>query len=233
MSDPQAQPPLLIDVWSDVVCPWCAIGHRRLHRALSRFPRRTSVRVVHRAFQLDPSAAVGVTTSRRRMLQTRYGLAQERVIALDAQMQSLFLSEGLSFADGDGLVGNTFEAHQLLAWAETQGAALPLLERLLTAYFSESRSVFDDASLAALASDVGLSADAAREALASGRHADAVEHDLAEARAIGVTGVPFFLFGRRFAVSGAQSPEVLLEAITEAWAHRGAVPAANADADRG
>ena len=154
------------------------------------------------------------------MLQTRYGLTPERVIALDAQMQALFRSEGLSYADGDGVVGNTFDAHQLLAWADTQGAALPLLDRLMTAYFSESRSVFDVASLATLASDVGLSSEAAREALDSGRHADAVEHDLAEARAIGVTGVPFFLIGRRFAVSGAQSPEVLLEAITEGWAHR-------------
>ena len=159
------------------------------------------------------------------MLQTRYGVPPERVAALDAQMEALFRSEGLSFAAGDGVVGNTFDAHQVLAWADTQGLALPLLDRLMTAYFSESRSVFDVASLAALASDVGLAPEAAREALASGRHADAVDHDLAEARAIGITGVPFFLFGRRFAVSGAQSEEVLLDALTEAWAHRASAPA--------
>lgn len=213
-----------VDIWSDIVCPWCYVGKRRFEEALSRFPHRSDVVVRHHAFQLDPTAVPGEVTSRRDRLKAKYGLTDERVAALDEQMAQTFRSVGLTFLGGEGTSGNTRAAHEVVAAAAAVGRQDAAIERLFRAYFSEGRSVFDPASLVTLGAEVGLDEAALRQALIDGTYADSVDADLAVARDIGISGVPFFVFDMKFAVSGAQRAEVFEQALLQAWTAQGAAP---------
>lgn len=206
-----------IDIWSDIVCPWCYVGKRRFEEALRQFAHAGEVTIRHHAFQLDPSAIPGEVTSRRARLKTKYGLNDERMAQLDQQMAQTFQSVGLTFLVGEGISGNTRAAHEVVAAGAAAGRQDAVIERLFRAYFSEGRSVFDPAELVALGVDAGLDEPTLRQALVDGAYADAVEQDLADARDIGITGVPFFVFDRRFAVSGAQPPNVFAQALEQAW----------------
>jgi len=206
-----------IEIWSDIVCPWCYLGKRRLEEALERFEGRAGVHVVHRAFQLDPTRPMGETQNRRRMLMAKYGWTEQQAEAIDAQMMARAADDGLSYRmTADGVTGNTRQAHEVVQAAAAEGQADAMLERLYRAYFSEERSIFDIDSLAALATDVGLDAHAVRTALGEGRYTAAVEADDRQAREFGARGVPFFVIDRRFGVSGAQPVEVFVEALTRA-----------------
>jgi len=206
-----------IEIWSDIVCPWCYLGKRRLEQALERFGGRDDVRVIHRAFQLDPSRPMDETQNRRRMLMTKYGWSEAQAEAIDAQMVERAAADGLAYhMTAEGVTGNTRRAHEVVHAAADAGQADAMIERLYKAYFTEERSVFDVDALVALASEVGLDAGEVRAALAEGRHTAAVEAEDREARQLGARGVPFFVIDRRFGVSGAQSVEVFLEALTRA-----------------
>lgn len=206
-----------IDIWSDIVCPWCYVGKRRFEEALRQFGHTDAVTIRHHAFQLDPSAIPGEITSRRARLKSKYGLTDERVVQLDAQMAQTFRSVGLTFLEGEGTSGNTRAAHEVVAAGAAAGRQDEVVERLFRAYFSEGRSVFDPAELVTLGVEAGLDEATLRQALLDGTYADVVEQDLADAREIGITGVPFFVFDRRFALSGAQPPDVFVQALTQAW----------------
>ena len=206
-----------IEIWSDIVCPWCYLGKRRLEEALDRFEGRAGVRVVHRAFQLDPTRPMGETQNRRRMLMAKYGWTEQQAEAIDAQMMARAADDGLSYRmTANGVTGNTRQAHEVVQAAAAEGQADAMLERLYRAYFSEERSIFDIDSLVALATEVGLDAHAVRTALEDGRYTAAVEADDRQAREFGARGVPFFVIDRRFGVSGAQPVEVFVEALTRA-----------------
>jgi predicted DsbA family dithiol-disulfide isomerase len=206
-----------VDIWSDIVCPWCYVGKRRFENALAAFDA-APVEVVHHAFQLNPDAPPDRTTDRREMLKRKYRLTDSRVDELDAQMTQLAAEEGLQYRLGGTVTGNTLDAHQLVHLARESGRQDAMLERLYRAYFSESRSVFEPESLVELAHDVGLERDAARSTLAEARYASAVRDDIEMARRIGINGVPFFVFDNRHGVSGAQSSATFLEALTAATA---------------
>ena len=206
-----------IEIWSDIVCPWCYLGKRRLEEALDRFEGRAGVRVVHRAFQLDPTRPRGETQNRRRMLMAKYGWTEQQAEAIDAQMMARAADDGLSYRmTANGVTGNTRQAHEVVQAAAAAGQADVMLERLYRAYFSEERSIFDIDSLVALATEVGLDAHAVRTALQDGRYRAAVEADDRQAREFGARGVPFFVIDRRFGVSGAQPVEVFVEALMRA-----------------
>ena len=210
-----------IDIWSDVVCPWCYLGKRRLERALETFDHRAEVTIAHRSFQLDPSRPRHETTSRRRMLMAKYRLSEDQVNAMDQRMEQTAAADGLTYHLTDaGQTGNTLDAHRLLHFAKAQGREDAMLDRLYRAYFSEQRSVFDTASLVTLAVDAGLDADETRRVLESDDYAPEVAADLHEARMLGVSGVPFFVIDGRYAVSGAQAVEVFTQALAHAWANR-------------
>jgi predicted DsbA family dithiol-disulfide isomerase len=210
-----------IDIWSDVVCPWCYIGKRRFERALEGFSHRDDVQVTHRSFQLDPTRPRGETSSRRRMLMSKYRRSAAEVLEMDAKMEALAADEGLEYHLSDAnLTGNTFDAHQLLHLARTHGLQDATLERLYRAYFAEQRSLFDRESLVTLGSEAGLDASEARQALADGRFADAVANDLNDAKRIGVNGVPFFVVDSRYAVSGAQPAEMFSQLLARVWEER-------------
>src|SRR5262245_22732705 len=210
-----------IDIWSDIVCPWCYLGKRRFEKALSVFDGRDDVRISHRSFQLDPTRAKGETSSRRAMLRSKYRLSEEQVRTMDQKMEQTAAVEGLEYHLTDaGLTGNTLDAHQLVHLAATHGGEDKMIERLYKAYFTEQRSIFDIDSLQALAADEGLAAAEVREALAGGRYVDDVKRDLNEARSLGVTGVPFFVIDGRYGISGAQATDVFSRALTMALESR-------------
>jgi predicted DsbA family dithiol-disulfide isomerase len=210
-----------IDVISDVVCPWCYIGQRRLAAAISRLPeddaaRRAAVR--WHPFQLNPDLPqAGI--SRKRYLEDKFG-GSDRAAQIYARVSAAGASVGIAFAfDRIEIQPNTRDAHRLVAWAQSHGDASDLVERLFHAYFVDGRALGDHAVLAAIAGEAGLPSDEARRLLDSGEGMDAIALMDQRAREIGVQGVPFFIFNQRIAVSGAQEPDTLLDAIAQARAN--------------
>jgi len=208
---------LLVEVWSDIVCPWCYLGKRRLEAALARFEHADRVDVVWRSFELEPDAP-REAGSRRDLLRSRYGMTAEQAEERDAQMTALAAAEGLEYRPDLAQLGNTFDAHRVLHAARAAGLQAQAKERLLKGYFSEGRKLTDADTLVELAADAGLDPDAARTALTEGSFGEDVRADEREAAAIGITGVPFFVLNRRYAVSGAQPSDLLLQALERTWA---------------
>jgi predicted DsbA family dithiol-disulfide isomerase len=215
--DPAVADRMLVEIWSDLVCPWCYLGKRRLERAFEGFEHADRVDVVWRSFELEPDAPK-VAESRRTLLRSRYGMTAEQAAERDAQMTALAEAEGLEYRPDLAQLGNTFDAHRVLHAARAAGVQGQVKERLLRGYFTEGRKLTDTDTLVELAADAGLDPAAARAALADEALADEVRGDEREAAAIGVTGVPFFVLNRRYAVSGAQPSEILLQALQRTWA---------------
>jgi predicted DsbA family dithiol-disulfide isomerase len=163
-----------IEVWSDVVCPWCYIGKRRLETALSRFPHADQVEVIWRSFELDPGIPADRTEPTLPRLARKYGGSEEQMRGMMGHVEELAAAEGLSYDLPNGVSGNTLRAHQLIHLAAAHGRAGDMKERLLHAHFEERTSVFDVDALVALAVEIGLDGDEARAALADGRYLPAV-----------------------------------------------------------
>jgi predicted DsbA family dithiol-disulfide isomerase len=212
-----------IEVWSDVVCPWCYIGKRRLEAALERFPHRDDVEVVWRSFQLDPGIPEGETHETLPALAARFGRPVEDVRGMMRHVEETAAGEGLHYDLANGISGNTLLAHEVLHLAAERGLQGAVAERLLHAHFAEGRSVFDVDSLAALAGEVGLDDAEVRAALADHRYRPAVRDDIRTARELGVNGVPFFVVDGRYGASGAQPADLLLQLLERAWAEADAV----------
>ena len=207
-----------VEVWSDVVCPWCYIGKRRLETALERFAHRDQVEVVWRSFQLDPTVPEGETHATLPALAAKYGRPVDEMRGSMAQIEQIAADEGLEYHLADGVSGNTLLAHQLLHLAAEHGLQAQTKERLLHAHFEEGRSVFDVESLVPLAVELGLDEAEVREVLTDHRYRTAVREDAATAQALGATGVPFFVVDRKFGAAGAQPAELLLQILERAWA---------------
>src|SRR4051794_20074249 len=223
-----------LEVWSDVVCPWCYIGKRKLETALSRFPHADQVEVVWRSFQLDPGIPEGHTEATLPALAAKYGRSVEEMAGMQRRVEEVAAGEGLEYHLADGISGNTLLAHQVIHLAAERGLGGQMEERLLHAHFTEQRSVFDIASLVPLAVEVGLDEADVREALADRRYLSAVREDIETARALGASGVPFFVVDRSYGAAGAQPAEVLLQLLERAWAENNplvTVPAAEGCAD--
>lgn len=211
---------LTIDVVSDVVCPWCYIGKRKLEAALAspEAAQLPPVQVRWHPFQLNPELpAEGV--SRQAYLEEKFG-GPERAAAIYERVRAAGRSVGLELnIDGITRQPNTLGAHQLIAFAQRDGAdGSTIKERLLQAYFIENRFIGDTEELVVIAAEAGLDAQAARAFLADPAARDAVAQADAEARRMGISGVPFFIFNRKVAVSGAQDPAALLQAMQQALA---------------
>lgn len=208
---------LEVEMWSDVVCPWCWIGKRHLEAALEKFPHRDAVTVHYRAFELDPSASktpdpVPVVTR----LAKKYGKSPAEAQAMVDRVAGVAKQDGLDMRFDSAKSSNTFDAHRLLHLAAERGLQDAMKERLLKAHFSEGEVVADPSVLTKLAVSVGLDADEVASVLASDTYADEVRRDQSEAREAGVSGVPFFAMGR-YGISGAQPAEVLLKGLQKAW----------------
>ncbi len=210
--------PLTIEIWSDVVCPFCYIGKRELESALARFPHRDSVVVQWKSFELDPDAPAHSTESTYSMLSRKYGTTLEQAKERSNGVKERAATLGLAY-DLDGtVVTNSFDAHRLLQLAKTQGKGDAMKERLFSAHFVEGERIGERATLLRLATEVGLTG--AEAMLDSSAFTDAVRADEQEARMFRINGVPFFVFDRRLGVSGAQSSEHFLQALGQAWEAR-------------
>jgi predicted DsbA family dithiol-disulfide isomerase len=206
-----------VEIWSDVVCPWCYIGKRRLEGALASFAHRDDVDVVWRSFQLDPSAAPTTDGDPIDRIAAKYGLSRADAEAAQARVTANAAAVGLDFHLDKARTGNTFDAHRLLHHAHERGKQDALKERLMAAYFVEGEAIGEPDVLVGLATDVGLDAREARDVLDSGAYSAEVRHDEAEARQIGITGVPFFVIDRAYGISGAQPSELILATLGKAW----------------
>jgi predicted DsbA family dithiol-disulfide isomerase len=208
--------PLTIEIWSDIVCPWCYVGKRRFEKALEQFAHRDQVELTWRSFQLDPTAPPRRTVSSAEHLAAKYGMTIEQAERSNAQMTELAASEGLEYHLDRTLGGNSFDAHRLIHLAKEQGLQDEMKERLMRAYFTEGAAIGDPETLARLASEVGVDPSG----LTAEAYADAVHADEELAARIGIRGVPYFVLDRRFGVSGAQPSELLLEALEKTWEAR-------------
>jgi predicted DsbA family dithiol-disulfide isomerase len=206
--------PLTVEIWSDVVCPWCYIGKRRFEAALAGFPHE--VEHTWRSFELDPGAPPLREHSAAEHLASKYGMSVEQAQASHAQMTGLAAQEGLEYHLDRTRGGNSFDAHRLLHLAAAHGLQDEAKERLMRAYFTEGVAIGDREALVALATDIGLDPEEARAALDGDAYADAVREDEALAQRFGIQGVPFFVIDRRFGVSGAQPAELLVQALEKA-----------------
>ncbi len=206
-------PPVVIDIVSDVVCPWCYIGKRRLETALAE---RADVDVTARwhPFQLDPTIPPG-GLDRRDYMVKKFGAG--RIDEIHARLAEAGRAEGLDFAfDRIKRSVNTLDAHRVLRWAAMAGVQDAAAEALFRAYFMEGRDIADAEVLAEIAGSVGLDQAETAAALATDRDKHEVQAEIATAVRIGVSGVPFFIFAQAFAVSGAQAADVLATAIDRA-----------------
>ncbi len=210
---------VLVEIFSDVVCPWCAIGKRRFEAALGRFEHSGDVDVVWRAFELDPRAPARREGDYAALLAKKYGMTRQEAEAANRRLTAMAAAEGLDFHFEQAQPGNTFDAHRLLHFARTVGATMQaaLKEQLMVAYFSEGAAIGESATLRRLASEVGLDAEESAAVLAGDRYAEEVRADEREALELGVTGVPFFVIDGRFGIAGAQDAETILAMLRRAW----------------
>jgi len=206
-----------IEIWSDVVCPWCYLGKMRFEQALSEFEHRDDVEVVYRSFELDATAQAGVTTPTVELLADKYGMTPAQAIQAQRDMEARAAGEGLTFRMGSLRSGNTRDAHRLIQLAKDRGRQPELVERLHQAYFTDEDSVFDHDALTRLAVEAGLDRDDVTDVLASDAYGDHVDTDEAMARAIGATGVPLFVINRKYGISGAQPASTIIQVLDRAW----------------
>lgn len=217
---------LRVDVWSDIACPWCYVGKRRLEAALEKFPHRDAVEVVWRAFELDPAAPPERPTDvgYAERIAKKYGCSLNEAEGMVTRMTDVAATDGLDFHFERIRPGNTFDAHRVLHLALERGNQDAVKERLLLAYMTEGAAIGDPETLVRLAAEAGLEAEEVRAALASDAFAREVRDDEDEARQLGISGVPFFVFAGKLAVSGAQPAELLLRALTQSWNELDAKP---------
>lgn len=210
-----------IEVWSDVVCPWCYIGKRRLEAALAAFPHRDDVEILWRSFQLDPTAVTEPTVTVAEHLGKKYGGGPEAGLRMIERVDAIARQEGMTWRHRESVRANTLDAHRLLhlaleeAGPTVQGA---LKEALFAAYFVEAENVADHDVLRRAARGVGLEAARVDAVLATDEYRGEVMADQAQATAYGATGVPFFVIDRRYGVSGAQPADELAYVLEQAWA---------------
>ncbi|MGI4759717.1 MAG: DsbA family oxidoreductase [Janthinobacterium lividum] len=207
-----------VEIWSDVVCPFCYIGKRKFELALGEFAQRDDVQIEWKSFQLTPDFVPVPGESIHVSLAKKKGVSEAEGRRMNDHMTLIAKEVGLNYNFDNTIPANTFLAHQLIHFAAHQGQQGEMKERLFAAYYLEGQDLNALDTLASLAAEIGLDADAARQALEAGTYANEVRRDEYEAQQIQVRGVPFFVFADKYAVSGAQPSEVFAEVLGTVWA---------------
>ena len=214
-------PGVKIEIWSDVVCPWCYIGKRRIENALAGFAHADEVEVHWRSYQLDPGAPVVPTETSTTMLTRKYGQSPAGAQQMQDRVEAVAAEDGLVYRLSETLHLNTVDAHRLIHLAHAEGGNElqgRVKEALLEAYFTHARDVSDHAVLREVAVTAGLDGVRVDEVLASREFEAEVRADVEQAQAYGATGVPFFVIDQKYGVSGAQPTEVFAQVLERAWA---------------
>lgn len=211
-----------VDIWSDVVCPWCYIGKRRFEKAYARFTHRDEIELTWRSFELDQSAPPSPEQPGRYVdhLARKYGITPDQAQVMIDRVTSAAAEAGLTYRFDIARRGNTFDAHRLLHLALHNGVQDELKERLDHATFSEGLLVSDHQALIEVAVEVGLDEIEVKEVLTSDMYAAAVRADEAQARAYGISAVPFFVIDGKYGIAGAQPSEAITAALERAWSER-------------
>lgn len=206
-----------IEIWSDVICPWCYIGKRSFEKALAQFGQRENVNVIWRSFELDPNAPPQYPVSLEELLARKYGVSLQQAALMNARVTGIAHEAGLEYSLANACPGNTFDAHRLLHFAAARQLGDRAIERIMHAYFREGLAVSDCTALARLAPEFGIAESDAQAMLESDDYSGAVRADEARATEFGITGVPFFVFDEKSGIYGAQPVEVYAEALQQAW----------------
>jgi len=206
-----------IEIWSDVVCPFCYIGKRKMERALEKFPFKDKVEIEWKSFQLQPDQQTKPGVSTLEDLSKSKGWSMEQTRQITSQVVGMAKSEGLTFDFDKAVVANTKNAHQLIHLAKEFGVQDAMKERLLKAYFTDGLNVDDSETLIQLGKEVGVTEEKIKSMLEANSYLEAVDQDIYESRLIGVKGVPFFVLDRKFGISGAQPDEVFDQTLEKAW----------------
>jgi predicted DsbA family dithiol-disulfide isomerase len=211
---------LKVEIWSDIMCPFCYIGKRNYESALAQFGKSDEIEVVWKSYQLDPSIPTPTDTSKTTLqyLSASKGMSQAQVKSMTDGVTQTAQAAGLEYHLDKTLVTNTFDAHRLIQFAKTKGLGDLAEETLFHAYFTDTKDIADPSVLRALGEKIGLTAAEVDEALTEELYAHQVRKDIQEAREIGVRGVPFFVFDRKYGVSGAQPPEAFLQTLQKSHA---------------
>jgi len=204
-----------IEIWSDIVCPFCYIGKRRFENALANFDQKDQIEVIYRSFQLNPDIKTDTDKSVIQYLSESKSVSLEKAREMTEYVTQQATIEGLDYQMDHAVVANTFRSHRLLQLALAQGLQLETKERLLKAYFIEGENIDDIPTLIKLSNEIGLTNVA--ETLRSDNYSDEVKRDLLESKQIGIQGVPFFVFNRKYGISGAQESKVFAEAIEQSF----------------
>lgn len=208
---------LKIEIWSDVMCPFCYIGKRRIEQALADFPHNESVEIEWKSYQLDPEAPKNSPLDSYDYLANRYGKDRTWSIETHNQVTEQAKLDGLEYRFDRSVVANSFDAHRLSHFAKSKGKGNELEELIFKAYFTDGKNVSDLEMLVELGKSVGLDENELRTVLESDQYSDEVKIDIHEANQIGVRGVPFFVFDSKYAVSGAQPREAFDQTLAKAW----------------
>lgn len=210
-------PGMKVEIWSDVACPWCFIGKRRFEAALADFPHREQVEVTWRSYQLDPSVPDHYDGGELEYLSSRKGLPADQVVGMFEHVAEQARGEGLNFAFDDVVVANSFTAHRLIHMAAGHGKQGEAKERLLSDHFEQGKDIGNRDYLTSVALELGIPEAETAELFSSDKYTAEVRADISEARALGISGVPFFVIDRKYGLSGAQPAETFAAALSQAW----------------
>ncbi|RQO31171.1 disulfide bond formation protein DsbA [Taibaiella sp. KBW10] len=210
---------MVVEVWSDVMCPFCYIGKRNYEQALTQFEGKDNIEIVWKSFQLDPTIEedAGAHENIYQYLATRKGISYEQSAEMHQHVIQLAQQAGLTYDFEKAVMTNSFKAHRLIQLAKTKGLGDAAEEQIFRAYFTEGKNVSDVPTLEGIAQAIGLPEEAVTEALTNEDYARKVSEDIEQAQQIGVNGVPFFVFDRKYAVSGAQAPEAFLQTLEKSF----------------
>ncbi len=206
-----------VEIWSDVMCPFCYIGKRKFENALAQFPQKDKVEVVWKSFQLNPDLVTDPSKNTIEHLAEVKGWSLTQAKEMSDHVSGLAEKVGLKYDFDKAVVANSFDAHRFSCFAKHKGLQDAAEERLFKAYFTEGKNTADHETLIQLGVEIGLKAEELREMLNSNAYADEVSQDIYEAQQVGVRGVPFFVLGQKYAISGAQETPLFLEALNKTW----------------
>lgn len=206
-----------IEIWSDVICPFCYIGKRNFETALEQFADKKNIEVIWKSFQLDPAIPEVATESYTDYLVKRKGMAVEQVQGMLSNVTQMATQVGLDYHLDQSIIVNSLKAHQLIQFAKSKNLGNEAEERLFKAFFIEGKNIADTETLVQLGKDFGLDESEIKAILEDEKYKYEIAQDIQEAQNIGVTGVPFFVFDRKYAVSGAQPAEAFLETLNKSF----------------
>lgn len=220
-----------VEIWSDVMCPFCYIGKRKMEAALEKFEHKNDVEIIWKSFQLNPDMKTEAGKNINQYLAEAKGWSLQKASEMNAHVTQMAKDAGLTYNMDKAVVANSFDAHRLSHLAKKHGLQDKMEERIFAAYFTEGKNTADHDTLVQIGCEVGLDKTEVANMLGSDAYAADVEQDVYEAQQVGVRGVPFFVLGRKYAVSGAQDSETFLQALNQTWQEIGPKPTAMESTD--